>query len=172
MHKFRYLTLALATSLLLTSSAFALEASDKTRLETTLSTYAAALENADYGAVVNALPPAVIELISQEAKLSPEVIRQSITAQMSSVMSEAVIHSFTMDTSTMTSGETASGMNYAFLPTETVISQAGGEQQNVETTTLAIDQDGVWYLMRIEYPSHYDFVRTAYPEFQDVALPE
>ena len=172
MHNFRYLMPALSTFLLLASSSHALEASDKARLVTTLSTYASALENADYVAVVNALPPAVIELISQEAKLSPEVIRKSVTAQMSSVMSEATIHSFTMDTSTMTSGETASGMNYAFLPTETVVSQAGGEPQNVETTTLAIDQDGAWYLMRIEYPSHYDFVRAAYPEFQDVALPD
>ena len=172
MNIFRQLVLSPLTAVLLTSTASALDTAERAGLDATLDAYEAALENEDFKTVVNTLPPRVIDLIADQAKLSPEVIRLSVTAQMSSVMAEADIQSFKMDTGAMTAGETKSGMNYAFLPTETVISQGGGETITANTLTLALEQDAIWYLMRIERPSHYEFVRAAYPDFLDVALPE
>ncbi|WP_299753723.1 hypothetical protein [uncultured Boseongicola sp.] len=160
----------LATSLALPSLAF--DAGDKTRLEQALQAYAADLQAADYKAVVAAIPPGVIDLISAQAKLSPETIRTSVTAQMATIMSSAEVEDFLMDFETMTSGTTTAGTNYAFLPTTSRIAVGDNPVLEAKTLTLAVDLDNTWHLMRIELDQHYTIFRAAYPEFADIPLPE
>ena len=163
---------SLAAALLFASPALAFDADDQTRLEQALVAYATSLETADYKAVVDALPPGVIALLSEQAKLSPETIRTSVTAQMATIMQSATIESFTMDVDAMTSGTTGAGTNYAFLPTTTRISVGDAPIQEARTLTLAVEDEATWHLMRIELDQHYTIFRAAYPDFADVPLPE
>jgi len=163
---------SLSAVLLLATPAFAFDADDQTRLEQALDAYATSLETADYKAVVDALPPGVIELLSDQAKLSPETIRTSVTAQMATIMQSATVESFLMDVDTMTSGTTDAGTNYAFLPTTSRIAIADAPVQEANTLTLAVEDDETWHLMRIELEQHYIIFRAAYPDFADVPLPE
>ncbi|NNL18885.1 MAG: hypothetical protein HKP37_09120 [Boseongicola sp.] len=163
---------SLSAALLISSPAFAFDEDEKTRLEATLAAYATSLETADYRAVVDALPPGVIELLSEQAKLSPETIRTSVAAQMSTILANAKVESFTMDINTMTGGTTAEGTNYAFLPTTSRIIVGDAPVQEAKTLTLAVEDNATWHLMRIELDQHYIIFRAAYPEFSDVPLPE
>ncbi len=172
MYFFKRLTLAFFALGFSAISAVALDDADRANLDQSLAAYRTALETADFASVVAAIPPGVIDLISAQANLSPETIRKSVTAQMTTIMASATIESFVMDTDTMTDGTTPSDVAYAFLPTTTNLSIDEGPIQTVQTLTLAVDIDDTWYLMRIEQPQHYDFFRAAYPEFVEIPLPE
>ena len=163
---------SLSAALLLAAPAFAFDADDQTRLEQALDAYATSLETADYKAVVDALPPAVIDLMSEQAKLSPETVRKSVAAQLATIMQSGAIESFTMDVDTMTSGTTNAGTNYAFLPTTAQVTVGDAPVQEISSITLAVEDDATWYLMRVELEQHYFIFRAAYPDFADVPLPE
>ena len=163
---------SLSAALLIASPAVAFDGDDQTRLEQALDAYATSLETADYKAVVDALPPGVIALLSEQAKLSPQTIRASVTAQMATIMQSATIESFDMNVETMTRGTTGAGNNYAFLPTTTRIAVGDAPIQQASTLTLAVEDDATWHLMRIELDQHYFIFRAAYPDFADVPLPE
>lgn len=163
---------SLSAALLIASPTFALDADDQARLEQSLDAYAESLETADYKAVVEALPPGVIALLSEQAKLSPQTIRTSVTAQLSTIMQSATIESFDMNLDTMTSGTTDAGTNYAFLPTTTRINVDGAPIQEANTLTLAVEDNATWHMMRIELDQHYTIFRAAYPEFADIPLPD
>lgn len=163
---------SLSAALLLTTPALAFDASDQVRLEQALEAYATSLETADYRAVVDALPPGVIDLLSEQAKLSPETIRTSVAAQLATIMQSGKIESFDMDLGTMTSGTTGAGTNYAFLPTTAQVSVGDSPVQESSSITLAVEDDATWYLMRVELEQHYTIFRAAYPDFADVQLPE
>lgn len=163
---------SLSAALLIAGPAWAFDTDDQARLEQALEAYASSLETSDYKAIVEALPPGVIDLLSEQAKLSPETIRASVAAQLATIMQSATIESFTMDVDAMTSGTTDAGTNYAFLPTTTRITVNGAPIQQANTLTLAIEDDATWHMMRIELDQHYMIFRAAYPEFADVPLPE
>ncbi len=163
---------ALLASLTLALPLHAMEAADQTRLETAIESYGENLETGNFKAIVDAIPPGVVELISSQAKLSPETVRTSVTAQMATVMGGAKVESFMMDFDAMTSGTTPAGTQYAFLPTSSRISVGDGPVQTSETLTLAMDLDGIWHLIRIEQVQQYTIIRAAYPEFADIPLPD
>lgn len=168
MHLFKALLLTIATTI----PAHAMESADQARLEDAIEAYGENLETGNYKAIVAAIPPAVISLISSQAQLSPETVRTSVTAQLATIMGGASVESFTMDVDAMTSGTTEAGTGYAFLPTTSRISIDGGAPLSSDTQTLAMDIDNTWYLIRIEQPQQYTIVRAAYPEFADIPLPD
>jgi hypothetical protein len=60
---------------------------------------------------------------------------------------------------------------YVMIPTESVLTVAGSGKVKSVSQTLAIEEDGKWYLISIADANQATMIQGAYPEFANVALP-
>lgn len=162
------LTLAFALTAL---PAAALDAAQRDGLDARIAAFGQATTASDYPQVIAVMPPAMIAQMAGQLGVSVEDLRAALVAQVASVMESAMIEAFAMDTDSMVTGETADGMPYAFIPTFTRVSAPGIDAMEASSTTLALEDGGDWYLVRIQQPAQYDMVKAAYPGFTDIALP-
>ncbi|MEQ9258561.1 MAG: hypothetical protein RIG84_05640, partial [Roseovarius sp.] len=67
-------------------------------------------------------------------------------------------------------GETSAGRTYALIPTSVELRK--GEQPTVTANreTLAFEDAGAWYLVRLDSDDEMDLLYQAYPEFEGIGL--
>lgn len=167
----RRLSFALAVCLAATGPATAQTAPELASVRVAIEQFNAAFETGDYAVMLSAMPPRVLERIASRAGMSPEALLTQLEGQMAALMSQVTIEDFTMDVADATWGETTTGLTYALVPTETILRQAGAGRMRSETTTLALQEEDEWYLVRIDNAQQITMLRDAYPEFGDVTFP-
>jgi hypothetical protein len=140
---------------------------EKAALATTIADFNTATSNNDFAAVINALPPRIMAAMADQFKLSLEDMRKAATAQSAKVMATITLVSFGMDVTHATYAETADGTPYATIPTETVIAM-GESKIRSSGDTLALLDEGKWYLLRVSEQSQTDLLKKVYPAFADV----
>ena len=64
---------------------------------------------------------------------------------------------------------TSSGLSYAIVPTDTAFSFAGSSTTSTGSTVAVFD-DGKWYLLNPQDAETIGWIKTAYPSLADVAL--
>ncbi|HBZ45506.1 MAG TPA: hypothetical protein DEO85_15980 [Maritimibacter sp.] len=164
----RLLAAALISTLPLTAMAF--DTADKAAVEATVSEFDTAYSTGDFGTVLDYLPPKLIDyMATQMGSESQAELKATMAKQMAAFMSDIKIDAFDMNTNRMKTGE-AGGRSYAFIPTTTKIT-AEGKTRTLRNQTLALEDGGRWYVVRIEADQQYNLVKEVYPEFGSVRLP-
>ena len=69
-------------------------------------------------------------------------------------------------------GQVADGTPYLLIPTETVMTTGGEGKTLMRSATLALLDDGAWYLVRGSDAQQVASLREAYPEYEAVAFPD
>ena len=78
------------------------------------------------------------------------------------MMEGADVEMYEMDVAALRFAETPNGRAYALIPTRTRISVSGTAVENT-SATLALEDGGAWYLMRLDAPQQIGIVIRAYP---------
>jgi hypothetical protein len=60
---------------------------------------------------------------------------------------------------------------WLLIPTWTEMTVEGAGRVRFETRTLALEDDGEWYLVRVEDAPQAAMLREVYPEFAEVEFP-
>jgi hypothetical protein len=139
-------------------------------LNETVEAFDAAMRDHDYETVVKTIPPRVLAHIAKSAGVDVDTLRTLVIAEMKAALAEVKLVSFGMDLAKAEHRELPSGEPYVLVPTETVIDAAAGKFVG-RSYTLAMLDDGDWYLVRVDEAQQVTIMREVYPEFAEVEFP-
>lgn len=142
---------------------------DETKaLDRTVLAFDAAMKAADFEGIGRTVPPRVLEHIAGQAGIGVENLRKAMMQQMSAVMKDVTIASFSMDMAKARHRELTDGTPYVLVPTQTVIDAGAMGKTAVRSDTLALMDGGAWYLLRVSDAAQVAILRQVYPGFAAV----
>jgi hypothetical protein len=141
------------------------------QLAATVEAFDAAMRGNDYETVVKTIPPRVMAYIAKQAGVEVEALRQIVIAQMKATLAEVKLLSFGMDLAKAEHRELPNGEPYVLIPTETVMDTGEGGKMVARSYTVALNDEGVWYLLRVNDAQQVAIMRQVYPEFAGVEFP-
>ena len=150
--------------------ALAFDDSDKAAITTSFDQLISTLNNGQYDDVLAVTPPRMLDLMAQQAGMTTEALRAVTIAQTRDAFSRVTLESTSYDMDKATIGTSSTGRDYAMIPTTTIV-KVGEDRVEATGSTLAVDDDGTWNLIRIESPAHMQMVGQAYPDLADLPLP-
>jgi hypothetical protein len=165
--------LLLAALIAFSPVAFArdLTAEESAAFDQTVADFNAAMGRGDMTAIAEAIPPRAIAYIATSAGITTEQLMAAMMEQMEGVMASVTIESFSMDMENAEHRELADGTPYLVIPTSTTIDMGATGKVTEKSPTLAIMDEGVWYLMRMADPEQVQILVGAYPQFAGVTFP-
>ncbi|MFS4439097.1 hypothetical protein ACMA5I_12850 [Paracoccaceae bacterium GXU_MW_L88] len=126
----------------------------------------------DVDGIMSVTPPAITEVIAERSGVDAEDLHQALRAQLSAMLSQIELESYSMDMPDATAHRTADGTPYLLIPTHTIINIPGTGRVESHSQTLAMEDAGVWYLVRISEAKQVALLREAYPSFAKEQFPE
>jgi hypothetical protein len=164
--------LALGLLALSTLSARAFDDTEKAGMIAAVDAFDAAFRSGDYDTVFGYMPPKILAAIAASAGVDEHALREAMSAQVAAAMAMVTVDSYSMDTDAATYATTPDGSrDYALIPTETVMTVEGAGGLRATSETLAFQDGGAWYLVRIDEPQQVSILKSVYPEFAGVDFP-
>ena len=153
------------------ASARPLNDQERAALAATVASFGAAMREDNFARVTQTVPPKVIGAIARRAGTTPDqIVALMIKAMQTLQAGDTRMESFGMDLATADYKELASGEPYVLVPTQTIIA-VGGQRFRERSHTLALLDEGKWFLLRINNARQIEILREVYPEFTSVEFP-
>ncbi|WP_233503360.1 hypothetical protein [Sphingomonas psychrotolerans] len=145
---------------------------DRAAIENRIGAFDKMMREGRTGDSLDFVPPRLLGVIAKKFGLSPADVKPSFRQQVAEAMKHVKIVSFRMVLSNGTAGATPNkSRNYMLIPTETVVEVPGTGRLLSKSSTLAFQDNGIWYLVRIGEAEQVLVLREAYPEFAGVEFP-
>ncbi|MFV0361338.1 hypothetical protein [Tropicimonas sp.] len=164
--------LTLAAALALTGApSLAFDDTDSAAIATAYDRMLSDTQSGNYQGVFDVMPPAFLENMAGQSGMSVEEVEQLVVSQMEQVMTQISFEEASYDLGAAETGTSAAGRDYALIPSRTVM-KADGRRIEATGTTLAVEDGGQWYLIRLETPQHLQLVGEVYPDLAGLVLPQ
>ncbi|MDQ8699509.1 hypothetical protein [Hyphomicrobium sp. LHD-15] len=147
-----------------------LSSAEVSSLKETVTRFDAAMHGSNYEVVVDTIPPRVLAHIAEQSGFERAKLRTFVIATMKQTLAAVKLVSFGMDTDKLDQKQLADGTPFALIPTLTVM-DAGNGKISVNSHTLALIDNGTWYLLRVSEAQQIEILRKVYPEFAGVVFP-
>jgi len=147
-------------------------ASEQAGVSARVASFNAAFKRGGYDQVIAAVPPKVYAVAAQRQGVSAAKLQKDLVALTRRLTKGIKVESFDMALDRATYGQTTSGRTYALIPTRTVVVSPAGTKVQSTNTTLALQDGGKWYLVRIDDASQKQLLVQAYPEFSNLSVPK
>jgi hypothetical protein len=146
---------------------------EKAALAVTVESYDAAVRENNYAHMTQTMPPKVIAAIARRAKASPDQVVAELIKEAQEVVQrgDVKIESYKFDLGRAEHKALSSGAPYVLIPTEVILAVRGGARVREMSLTLALLEEGQWYLLRMNDARQLQILREAYPEFAGVEFP-
>lgn len=151
------------------ASARDLSAVERHALARTVARFDTAMRRKNVPVIIDIIPPRIVTHIAAQHGVDPVKLRQVMIQQTREVMGSSIIQAFGMDMARARYGATSNGTPYVLVPTTTTL-KVGGQLSRKDAHTLAIQDNGRWYLLDLSQPSRVSMFTQVYPEFQGVPL--
>jgi hypothetical protein len=172
-HETMRLTIATVLALaLLPSVAWARPLSDQERasLAATVESFDIAMREGNYARVAKIMPPKAISAVAHRAGATPDQIVELMINAMQETFRAVKFELFRMDLANASHKELANGTPYVLIPTRVVV-VGPGRRVRESSHTLALLDEGKWFLLRIKDASQVSFLLDGHPEFATVEFP-
>lgn len=146
----------------------ALLADESAALAATVNQFNSAMSDGRLADVIGTIPPRVLDVVARKAGIGADDIRKSMIEQIKQSQNDIKIVAFGMDLPAAKHGALASGTPYVLIPTRTVMEAGSVGRVKASSETLALLDEGKWYLLRIEGDASIALLRETYPEFAAV----
>lgn len=135
-------------------------------LEETVASFDQGMRDMDMARVTATIPTKMLEAMAAQYSMTAADLTTAMVEQMTEAMKTVTLVSFGMDLENAEYLELSDGTPYVLIPTETVM-DAGNGKIAAKSDTLALLDDGVWYLLRPD-ESMLPTLRQVYPLFSEV----
>lgn len=126
----------------------------------------------DLVGTIDFTPPTLLAHMATAYGTTPKAMRGQMKDALQATQGTVTFDSFTMDLSAARQETTPDGSRvYVMIPTQSVLSVTGSGKVRSLSETLALQEDGQWYLISIADANQAAMIQGAYPEFANVALP-
>ncbi|MEM9099389.1 MAG: hypothetical protein AAGC79_12805 [Pseudomonadota bacterium] len=129
------------------------------------------MKSKSYEGIVDVVPLRVLEMMAERANTDPATLRSAMIQQTEQAIATIDILELSIDAVSPDYQTTETGIVYAFLPTEALMAIPGVGKVESETSTLALQESGMWFLAAIDQPQQVLVIREAYPGFKSVDFP-
>jgi hypothetical protein len=146
---------------------------EKAALVATVQSYDAAVREGNHARWTQAVPPKVIAAMARRAGASPEQVVAEVIKETQAVLQsgDVKIELYGFDLGSAEYKELASGAPYVLIPTQAIFAARDGWRVRERSLTLALLDEGRWYLLRMKDARQLEILREAYPEFAGVEFP-
>lgn len=163
--KFKAAFLSLA---LLAAPALAETSADRDAIAANMDGLIAAISAGEFAGTFDTVPPKLLEAMAGQAGMSVDDMRTAGAAAASAMMGMVKIESYEYDMDAAKFDRTEA-REYALIPTSSVM-ETMGQKLKATGDTLAMQDAGQWYLLRVEEPAQIELLRSVYPDMADVEL--
>jgi hypothetical protein len=134
--------------------------------------FGAVMDSGDMAGLLAFTPPPVRATLAEMSGLSEQELTEAMRQASEAMLAGATIDDFGMDVEGATAAATPDGARtYLLVPTTTEVTVNGQGSLRTSSQTLALEDDGEWWLVRVEDPQQAMILAQAYPEFTGVAFP-
>ena len=166
------LAVALAAALAAPALARQFTDDEKQGLADAVTAFNAAMTANDFSTVVDAsISPKLLEAMGKTYNVPADQLKTLVVQQMQQALQTVKIDSFSMDLTQADYEEAKDGTPYALLPS-VVIMEVGANKTKSSGATLAIIDDGKWYLLNVGQKEQVGMLKSVYPAFADIDFPE
>jgi len=166
------LALALAATLAAPALARQFTDAEKQGLADAVQKFDVAMKANDFGTVVDtSVPPKLLAAMASGANLPVDQLKTLVIQQMTQAMQTVKIDSYGMDLGNAAYEEAKDGTPYVLVPSQ-VVMEIAGKKTKATAPTLAIIDDGKWYLLNVGQPTQVGTLKSVYPSFADVTFPQ
>ena len=145
---------------------------DKEAIATRVASFNEVIRSGNMGGAFDYMPPKLLTHLATQFAMPEADLKTAMVEQMNTAFETVTIESFGMDVEKASYATTADGSRrYALIPTETVMAVEGAGKMQSKTHTLAVEDEGQWYLLRIDDAQQVAMIQAVYPEFAGVAFP-
>lgn len=137
-----------------------------------IAAFEAAFTEGDMAGVLDAMPPTLLSHIATKFDTDRSGLLREMPATIEDAMAEVEMEAFDMDLTAAETGRTSEGRAYALVPTTSTMAIDGRGRFRSGNTTLALEEDGEWYLMRVDDPGQIALLREAYPDMAGIEFEE
>lgn len=163
---------ALALFLAACSASYTPTPAEQSAISARVDSFNQAFLAGNYPVVIDAVPPKVYATAAARSGVTPRKLRSGLIDLTRKVTKDVQILSFGMNLDAARYGQTPAGNTYALIPTQSVVQTPSGAKVQSNNTTLALQEDDLWYLVRIDEPAQRALLVQAYPEFENVTFPK
>ncbi|MGL4310696.1 MAG: hypothetical protein ACRCSU_09430 [Paracoccaceae bacterium] len=170
----RFVTLAFAATLSLMTPAFAdpLSPDVAAAVQERIDSFNGIMASGDLTGTIDFTPPTLLTFMATSFGTTPDAMRGQMRDALKATQDQVTFDSFSMSLASAEQATTPDGSRvYVMIPTESVLSVEGSGKVKSVSQTLAIEEEGQWYLISIADANQATMIQGAYPEFADVALP-
>lgn len=145
-------------------------AEEKADLQAQIERFETALKQGDFSFVGESVPPKVLQHIATKAGVDVATLRSAMQTQMQIALASVKFLDFDMDVDKAAYNEAPDGTPYVLVPSRSLM-ETKGQKIEAKTATLALIDDGKWYLVRIDDAQQINIVREVYPSLANVEFP-
>lgn len=157
------------------TSAFGQEigAADRAKIEARIEDLERAVTEGDAVAAIEVVPPRLLQAMLTEAGVSRAELDVALRESFAEVLTTVKFLDFGMDVAKATTQQTPDGSRvYLVIPTFTKLKVKDVGKVRTDTNTLALEDGGEWYLVRIDEAGQVGMLRKVFPEFTGVEFPD
>lgn len=163
--------IALALALTLPAlPALAFDASNDAAIASVFDRLAADISSGNMAGTLDVMPPALLQQMATQVGVSTDQLKEMVATQAAQAMEQVKIEETTYDLDTAQKATSSAGRDYALIPTRTVM-QMGSDRVEATGTTLALEDGGKWYLLRLDSPEHLAMIGQLYPDLAGLTAP-
>ncbi|MEC3910543.1 hypothetical protein U5A82_08610 [Sphingobium sp. CR2-8] len=145
---------------------------DRSVIESRIADFDAAMKAGRVAQSVDFIPPRLLRVMAEKVGLPEGKLKEMVAAQAFAAVDGMTFLSFGMDMSAAKVATTPDrSRTYMLIPTQSVIAIPDAGKIQSKTSTLALKDDGQWFLVRIDNAQQVALLRAAYPEFTGVDFP-
>lgn len=171
----RLLPLAAALALALAAGpvlAQAIDPADQARLQARVDALGATIRGGDLAGAIDVVPPRLLDAVSARFGVPREQLPSAMREAIAAGLQGVTITGYGMDLAAAEVHDASGGgRTWLLIPTWTEMTIEGGGRFRTEGRTLALKDDGEWYLVRVEDAAQIALLREIYPEFAEVDFP-
>ena len=165
--------LLLSALIALASPALAREVTseDRETVAALIADFTEVIEIGDMPGLIGFIPPPMITTIAEANGIPEDTLMEILAGAMAQAMEGVTVERFEMDLAAGTEGETSAGRPYIAIPTTNVMRIDGSGTATATSTTLALEDEGRWYITRIDDATQLAILRDTYPDFAGIEFP-
>ncbi|WP_455481518.1 hypothetical protein V4P56_03210 [Bartonella sp. B35(2025)] len=148
--------------------AYTITDKELTTLEKAAFAYSKAIQNADADAILNAIPPQIIDNLTTKKNLSRSQFQQIMKSQMEQLAENYKIENIQVDQKQKREGKLDNNIPYFIIPVKFVITTNAGKKCSIQTEIIALLDNKRWYFIRGNDETILNITSRAFPGLEKI----
>ncbi|WP_208435683.1 hypothetical protein [Bartonella phoceensis] len=139
-------------------------------LEKAAFAYSKAIQNSDANAILNAIPPQIINSFTAKKKFSKSQFQQIMKSQIERLAENYKIEDIHIDQKRKREGKLDNGTSYFIIPVKFVTKTNSGKKCSIQTEIIALLDNDRWYFIRGNDEAILNITSEAFPGLEKVRV--